>query len=243
MDILTILLFGLVVVLTHFLEGITGFGCTVLAMPFSIMLLGMEVAKPVLTLYALLLCLIFVVKGFRQIQWKHYLKMMGMLIIGLPIGIMAYQRLPRKPLIIALAIFMAVTSIRGLLLSFDVVKKKGQVKDIPALICVFLGGIIHGAYSSGGPLVIIYATEKIKQKSQFRATLCLIWVTLNTVILLQMIVAGDFTAKVTRTAVYGLPFLIIGAIVGNLAHDKMNETFFTRFTYLVLLVSGVFMLV
>lgn len=243
MDILTILLFGLVVVLTHFLEGITGFGCTVLAMPFSIMLVGMEVAKPVLTLYALLLCLIFVVKGFSQIQWKHYLKMMSMLIIGLPIGIMAYQWMPRKPLIIALAIFMAIVSVRGLLLSFDIVKKRGQVKDIPALICVFLGGIIHGAFSSGGPLVIIYATEKIKQKSQFRSTLCLIWVTLNTIILIQMIAAGDFTTQVTRTAVYGLPFLLIGAVAGNLAHNKMNEILFTRVTYIVLLVSGIFMLI
>jgi hypothetical protein len=34
MSIFFIILFGLVVLSTHFLEGITGFGCTVLALPF-----------------------------------------------------------------------------------------------------------------------------------------------------------------------------------------------------------------
>lgn len=243
MDILTYLLFGLVVAFTHFIEGVTGFGCTVLAMPFAIMLMGIDIAKPVLTLYALLLCLILVIKDFHQIQWDHYLKMMGMLIIGLPIGILAYQWMPRKPLIVALAIFMMIISIRGLLFSFNIIKKKRQIRDIPALACIFLGGIIHGAYSSGGPLVIIYAIEKIKQKSQFRVTLCLIWVTLNTIILLQMMAVGDFTTEVAKTAVYGLPFLLAGILVGNWAHDRMNETFFAKLTYLVLLVSAIFLLI
>jgi len=224
------------------MEGVTGFGCTVLAMPFCIMLLGIDTAKPVLTLYALLLCLVFVVKSFRQIQWKHYLRMMGMLLLGLPIGIAVYQWVPKKPLLMILAAFMALTSIRGLLISFGLVRKKGEIKDVPALVSVFLGGIIHGAYSTGGPLVIIYATEKIKEKSQFRATLCLIWVTLNTILVLQMIAAGVFTAQAARTAAYGLPFLVAGAILGNWAHDRLNQVHFTRLTYIVLLATGIFML-
>jgi hypothetical protein len=35
-----LLLFGAVVMLTHFLDGITGFGATVLALPFCTMLVG-----------------------------------------------------------------------------------------------------------------------------------------------------------------------------------------------------------
>ncbi len=63
------LLYGLVILLTHFIEGITGFGCTVLAMPFVFMLMGIEIAKPVLTVYALLLCTAFVISNFGQILW------------------------------------------------------------------------------------------------------------------------------------------------------------------------------
>ena len=242
MELLTYLLFGLVIVTTHFFEGVTGFGCTVLAMPFCIMLMGIENAKPVLTMYALLLCLIFAVKSFGQIRWKDYLKMLGMLLLGLPVGIMIYQWMPRELLLIVLACFMTIVSIRGLLISFRLIKAKGEVKDVPALISVFLGGIIHGAFSTGGPLVIIYATEKIKDKSQFRATLCLIWVTLNTILILQMILAGNFPAEAARTAVYGLPFLILGAVLGNWAHDRMNQATFTKLTYILLLVTGIFML-
>ena len=41
-------LLGWVVLITHFLEGITGFGCTVLALPFAILLVGTKQAVPVL---------------------------------------------------------------------------------------------------------------------------------------------------------------------------------------------------
>lgn len=241
MDIYVYLLFGLVVLLTHFIEGITGFGCTVLAMPFVVMLMGIEIAKPVLTLYALLLCTVFVLNNFRQIRWDHYLKMIAILMMGLPIGIMLYQRLPERPLLIALSIFIATVSIRGILISFNIVSERAHKSNVLALISVFVGGIIHGAFSSGGPFVIIYAREKIDQKTQFRGTLCLVWVTLNSVLTLQMISAGAFTPEAIRVGLYGLPFLILGGVIGNIAHNKIEEAQFLKLTYVVLLVSGIFM--
>lgn len=45
---MTVALFGIVVLMTHFVEGITGFGSTALALPFCIMLVGMKTAVPVL---------------------------------------------------------------------------------------------------------------------------------------------------------------------------------------------------
>ena len=57
MEIYIILLFGMVVLITHFLEGITGFGCTVLALPFCIMLVGIKAAVPVLVILAWILAL------------------------------------------------------------------------------------------------------------------------------------------------------------------------------------------
>lgn len=217
------------------------FGCTVLAMPFVFMLMGIEIAKPVLTVYALLLCTAFVISNFGQILWGHYLKMITILIAALPIGIMLYQLLPERPLLIALSIFISFVSLRGLLISFNPVAAKSPKSNVLAPISVFVGGIIHGAFSSGGPFVIIYAREKINDKTQFRVTLCLIWVILNSILTLQMVRAGAFTSEAIKVGVYGLPFLILGGVIGNIAHHKIDEAKFLRLTYLMLLISGIFM--
>ena len=63
---LTAVLFGLIVLATHFIQGITGFGCTVLAMPFCILLTGIDTARPVLTVLALILDVYLLV-----VSWKH----------------------------------------------------------------------------------------------------------------------------------------------------------------------------
>ena len=243
MDLITWLLFGIIATLTNVIEGVTGFGATVLGMPFVILLLGVEVAKPVLTLYALLLCLYFVIKDVKLIEWKHYLRMMVLLLLGLPIGILVYNYLPQEALLKILGVFMVLVAIRGLLITFNKISKDRQIKDWIALTLVFLGGIIHGAYASGGPLVIIYATEKIKDKSKFRATLCLIWVTLSTIILCQMAFASQITQEVVKVSIYGLPFLIIGTLLGNWAHHKLNQDLFMKLTYIILLTTGVFLLI
>lgn len=39
--------------------------------------------------------------------------------------------------------------------------------------------IIHGMFVSGGALLVIYATQVLKEKEEFRATVAPVWVVLN----------------------------------------------------------------
>ena len=239
-DLLPILFFGLVVVATHFLEGITGFGCTVLAMPFSILLVGVRTAKPILTLYAFLLAAYIVARSWRHIDWKSFGRMIVLLLLGLPIGIALYSFLPQQELLWILAIFMLAVSVRGLLISFGRLPP-GGTPEKAALALVFFGGIIHGAFSSGGPLVITYAAEKIPEKTAFRATLCLVWMTLNAIILAQMAIGAQFPSECERALLISFPFFIAGAILGDLAHKHIRDTVFSRITYATLFLTAIFM--
>ena len=242
-ELFPILLFGCVVLATHFLDGITGFGCTVLAMPFSIMLLGVETARPVLTFYALLLALYLAARYRKSISREHFIKMIIAMLLGLPIGILAYNYLPKNILLTGLSIFIILVSARGILNAFGFLNKSKPIKDYIALPLVFIGGIIHGALSSGGPLVIIYATEKIKDKSEFRSTLCLIWLTLNTLLIAQMLFNGQIDSRAVITAEAALPFLVAGALLGDYAHKHIRDTVFTKLTFIVLLLAGIFMMI
>jgi len=111
---LTAVLFGLIVLATHFIQGITGFGCATLAMPFCILLTDIDTARPVLTVLALVLDVYLLVVSWNHVDWRQYLRILAFVLPGLPIGMVAYNVLPRTTLMHILAIFMVVVGIQGL---------------------------------------------------------------------------------------------------------------------------------
>lgn len=58
------ILFYIVIFLANIIQGITGFAGTILAMPFSIHLVGYSVAKPVLNVLGIIAGIYVVVGGY-----------------------------------------------------------------------------------------------------------------------------------------------------------------------------------
>lgn len=239
---MTYILFGLVVLITHFIEGITGFGCTVLALPFCILLVGAKTAVPVLVFHALVLAAYIVSIATKSIQWREFFKIVMFVGLGLPVGIVLFTLLDERILKAVLSVFMIFVGARGL--ATTVFKRQSRLR-LPAWVyngALLLGGCVHGAFGSGGPLVIMYAKKALPDKSHFRATICMLWTTLNTVMVTQSLVRGTMTAEMWTLIGITMPFLIGGALIGNWAHYQIQDRHFTQLVYLVLLISGLFML-
>ena len=152
-----------------------------------------------------------------------------------------FSKMPVAFLKILLGIFMILVAIRGIYVSFIKSKKVIKVPGFLLNILLFLGGIIHGAFGSGGPFIVIYATKNLPKKSSFRATLCALWFTLNTIIIIEDLITSAITFSVLKLLLISLPFLIAGMVIGNVAHGKLKEDLFTKLIYIVLFFSGVFM--
>jgi len=235
-------LVALVVLFTHFQEGVTGFGCTVLALPFIVLLIGLETAVPVLAIQAWLLALGIVTESRKRIVWREY----GIIVLltgaGLPLGMWMASSLPEARLKWVLAAFMLVVGAQGLWKHTRKVVQndKGSPRArFLAALALPLGGVIHGAFASGGPLVVIYATRALVDKSLFRVTLCLLWLTLNTVMIGQWLRSGALDAHILRVTAFCVPFTLAGMVLGNRAHYRINEVRFRQVVYGVLLLSGV----
>ena len=85
-------LFILLVLLTNIIQGITGFAGTVLAMPFAILMFGIDTAKPVLTVLTTLACLMVVCRSWRSIAWKEFGRMFVLMFIGVFAGEYLYRQ-------------------------------------------------------------------------------------------------------------------------------------------------------
>ena len=93
------------------------------------------------------------------------------------------------------------------------------------------------------PLLIIYATKKMKERDEFRATLSMAWIVLNTVNLVRDIIAGAFTAEnvghLMTVLGIALATLIVAILIGNLIAKKMNKKVFMIVTYVLMVISAV----
>lgn len=226
-------LFVVVVFLTNIIQAITGFAGTVLAMPFSIQLVGKPYAKPVLNAIALLVCIIVVVRNFKKIDWKCLLEIIVFMGIGMVAGFFLEKYLYSKWFLKIYGIIIVFIAIYY----FFVDNPIKLPKPIGWAI-MFLAGIIHMIFVSGGPLLIIAAKNKIKDKETFRATLSMVWVILNSSILVTDAVGGNFSLDQLWILLIMIPTVIVSIIIGKFALKKMSNNLFMKLTCVLLFISG-----
>ncbi len=246
----TIILAGIVVFLTHALEAITGFGCTVLALPFITALFGMKQGVETLTILAWILALYIVITKWKNIDWQNFAVIIVFVLVGLPIGMYFFRHVDPAPLKKILAVFIITASCSQLLI-FLLSHRKSKFESNVTLsrslpkpinyVILFLGGIVHGMFSSGGPLVVLYASRGIPDKGKFRATLCLVWATLNSIIIGSYLANATLTLEDMKRTLYMVPFLVLGIITGEWTHKRVKADGFKLIIFTSLLVTGVIM--
>lgn len=239
-----ILIAGCVVFCTFTVEGIAGFGATVMALPFVAMLIGVEKAVPMLSSMSVLLSLFLVLRSWRDLDLKEYLFVVLHVGAGVPVGLFMMEFLPEDLLLAVLVCFIFFVGIRGLLLLRRQNKtvsysEKPCKKSFFFRLILFLGGIIQGAFSSGGPVVVMYASKALKEKSKFRAVLSSLWLTTNTIMVAKWTLSGKvWTPQLGKMILCALPFVVCGMIFGDHLHHRVEQRKFTFLVYTVLIIAG-----
>ncbi len=235
------IIFMFVITASNIFQGITGFAGTILAMPFGLMLVGYDTAKPLLN-FLTLLSGIYVFLGNRKaVNRKELLKIIAVMSLGLFTGFFVKSFFTDTyPLEVMLGIFVIFLAIKGLFFN-----KKNPTTDKPdsmikSGLLLASSGLVHGIFVSGGPLLIGYLSKKVTQKVNFRATISTVWIFTNSVVLAQELIQGDvWDPELFKWFLVGVPFLFTGMIIGTKLYHKMSQELFMKLTYILLLVAGV----
>jgi uncharacterized protein len=247
---------GMTVFISHALETVTGFGCTVMALPFITLLLGIHRAKILLAIMAWMLSLYIVSRNFRQIDFKQFFIIVFLAGSAMPLGIAFFHHFSPVVLKLALGLFIVLTAAFQLKKIYRPAKGGWRLSPRLHYVLLLCGGLVHGAFASGGPFVVLYAARKLADKGHFRATLSLLWLSLNTILFVSdasfhpaLRGISDFfgsgsgmTAEVFQLACL-LPFLGLGVAAGEFIHHRVAADRFQKMVFWVLLATGVFMVV
>lgn len=230
------IVFILIIFLSNIIQTITGFAGTVLAMPLSLKLEGDATAKPVLNLVALLVCIYVVLTHLKDIDWKHFLIILLTVGAGFGVGY-AVELIPIEGKIL-LYIYGAVVILMSILFFFIDFEKVNLPKWLMILF-LFLGGIMHKLYVSGGPFVVIYGIHELKNKNKFRATLSLLWIILNSMLFTTQMVEGMFNEHIWILFGIGAGVTVLSLLIGSFIAPKLSKNVFMEVTCVLLLISGV----
>ncbi len=237
------ILFYLTIFLTNIIQGITGFAGTLLAMPFSLRLVGPRIAVPVLNSLGFVSGLYVFIPNRDKVVWREIKQVIIIMIPFMFLGVLIRQRLmeQQKILYLILGILVMFMAIRGLADTF--IKKSDKAKkplgEAAMKVLLILAGIIHGMFVSGGSLLVIYMAERLDDKTSFRSTISAVWVILNGILLLTQIIQGDITREVALNQLIALPVLFLAMYIGSILFKKMEQRTFLIITYILLIISGI----
>ncbi|MGL5232080.1 MAG: TSUP family transporter [Fusobacteriaceae bacterium] len=242
------LIVGLMQVFGFFVQGTTGFGCTVIAAAVTNGILGTSVGVPYGTIITLPFLYYLGIKGRKEVSWKDLGKIVLGCAPGIFIGNMLFKTIdPRtaKIAIGAMIIVIATMNIHKHIVKPLIMKAVEEevadtaVRKIFRYGCLILGGIVHGAFTIGGPLMTVYTLEAIKDKKSFRNTMTWLWIILNTWNAFSQYSGVKDKPYLMGALAVGVPLAGIGFFFGMRFLEKINREQFLRMVYAVLLFVGV----
>lgn len=236
-------LFYVTIFISHIIQGITGFAGTLLAMPVSLRLVGGDVAVPILNGLGLASGIYVFLGNRKSVVWKELGKALVVMIPFMLAGVLLRNLLEGKEriLYLILGVIILLLTAKGIYDLFAE-KKEGAKKPLPKAVrmgALILAGIVHGMFVCGGPLLIIYMSECLPDKAEFRATISTSWIVLNGILLVTQIIEGEWSLPLLKTQLIALPVLFLAMLIGSILYKRMSQRVFMIITYALLLLSAV----
>lgn len=226
-----------VVALAFAVEATLGFGATVVAVSLGALTMDVRELLPAFVPLNMALSTYLVVKDRRHVDGALLARrVLPAMVAGLPVGLLAFGALDAAVLRRILGVVVLGLALRELL---RLGKSAGAVLRTVALVAA---GAVHGALGSGGPLVIWSLGDRVHEPRALRATLAALWLSLNAVLLATYAWEGRVGAQSLVGSAWCTGGLLVGGVVGEVVHRRVDAARFGRAVWGALAMVGVLLL-
>lgn len=230
-------LFLLLVFSFNLIQTIGACAGSILAMPFAIALLGADSARVVVNAVGFVSFVYPLVGCFRDVNWKETAKIAVFMAIGVILAQQWIDVLYQPVILLMYSLLVIAAALRNFLMKGTI-----QLPKVLDWLVLLAAGLIHGAFLSGGALLILYSMSHLKTKQEQRGTLSLIWMLLNGYMLVLFTRQGMYAGENLRLVLLGLPVALIGVWLGDRLQARLDGEPFRLFTNAMVLLAGVFLL-
>lgn len=224
--------------LAGFIQGITGFGAGLLAMPLLAFYLDLQVAAPLCTLNGLIITAYLSLSLHHHMDRKKILPLTVGCLPGVIVGVGMLKSANEDLLTILLGLL--VSSYAAYRLTFKISSR--NLHHRWGYLAGFLTGVISGAFSAGGPPTIIYTTLTGWSKNDIKATLSGFFLITGLVTAAGHALSGLTTPTVLRFFLITALAVLTGVFSGSYISRRFTTEGYLKIILVCLLLLGLLMI-
>lgn len=233
----TFIVFFIIILFASILQTSTGFGFSIMATPFLLLLFEPREAIQINLILSLVISLALISKIRHDIDFGVLKRFIIGSLAGLPIGITIFLLLDMTLLKLCVSVLILILTI--LLISNYRISQTNN-RD-------FTVGAFSGAFTTSigmpGPPILLYFSGTNTSKNELRATTLAFYLFIYLVSLIIQVIFAGTSKLIWISSLEALPMVIVGLVAGQLLFQRINQHFFRIMTYILLLFTGLYLFI
>ena len=237
---MTYVLLVSIVFFAALLQTTSGFGFALMAMPLISLVVGVKTAAPLVALTGFTLYAVNLIRYRHGLDLREVSRLAVAAALGVPVGVWAVSSLNERVVEVVLGVVLIGYAAYMLFKPKTAPLLRSNIWAYPA---GFVSGCLGGAFNTPGPPVIIYGDLKQWPRDLFRSTLQALFLFSSGLVIISHGLAGHFTRSIFLSYALGVPFLLLGVLVGSRIDRRLNNERFRILVIVMILATGVLLLV
>jgi uncharacterized membrane protein YfcA len=216
-----------------FLQSISGFGFSLLAMPLLSIFVDVQDAVVIATLCGIFTNAVHLKKDLQLVDQAIARRISLSALIGMPLGVVVlsvFSATQMRAIIGAVIVVLVYLMMRNFVL-----KTENTTVDI------FLGafsGLLATSVSTNGPPLVFLLQSKQLDPWRLRATLAYVFTISGCASFIVLMIARKGSIEAFQYAILSLPAMYLGMFVGRKARHRVTQEAFKLLMYVLLLATG-----
>lgn len=227
-----------IVLVAAFVQGLTGFGFGLIALPLLGFFLNIKTSIPLMVLLAIIISFYLSIRLRKHIDLKCIATLMLATLPGIPLGVYMLKEVSPQTLSIVLGVIMIGFTSHQLVVRPKPVHLGGAVTALAGFAC----GVLSASIGAGGPPVIIYTAIQPWPKDKAKATLAFYFTVSGLVVILSHALSGMITREVMSLYAMSLPTLVLGIYLGTQAYKRISDHGYRRLAFGLVFLLGCMLL-
>ncbi|RJR21398.1 MAG: sulfite exporter TauE/SafE family protein [Nitrospiraceae bacterium] len=236
---LTFIFISIIFFAAGLIQGLSGFGSALVAMPLLTLFIGVKTAVPLCSLNGLIITFYLSLNLRQHIDREKILPLIAGSLPGIYLGVNFLKH--TDSFLIEVLLGILIVCYGGYFLLYNPMPRR--IHRVWSYLAGFSTGFIGSAFSAGGPPTIIYTTLTGWSRDQIKATLSAFFFASGVITVGMHAVSGITDALVLRYFFISSVFVLFGVYAGNRLYSRLSREEYIRTILIALIILGAMMTV
>ncbi|MGF0469302.1 sulfite exporter TauE/SafE family protein [Lysinibacillus fusiformis] len=232
-----LLLYFFIILTASILQTSTGFGFSIMATPFLLLLFSPQEAMQINIVLSLVISCSLIWRVRHDIDTVLLKRIIIGSVVGAPFGSIVFALVDATTFKLIIAILLIGLTFL-LMKNFSIQQTSGRDYGV---------GLISGMFTTSigmaGPPLLMYFASTHQNKETIRAISLAYYIFIYLISLLSQVTVEGTSTLVWIYSLYALPIVFVGLILGQMLYTRLNQKLFRSLIYLLLVAAGLILFI